>query len=251
MNKIGYVIKIAIVAILFNSILMLGLEFINDVFNNLLLVINNFIWIYSTLFLIIAIIILAIIKKTLRLNFYKLFGIKMALSILLMILIFITDLKPFWDIHDKLYSYTLINDEIYVENDNANTDDPVFGIEKSGEYYATLKYFINRKESINGLVLPQGIVEFDEKFGFLVDENNGEYIVLNIGHAIFWQYALSKGYRPLKDYQFERPSFLYRVYKIAPFYLLESLLRNFGNGIFLAVITVLISLFKKNWLLDI
>ncbi len=251
MEKIGYVLKIAIVAFLFNYVLMLGLEFINDVFRNLLGVMKYSIWIYTSLFLAIAIIVLAKVKRTLQLNYYKLFGIKMALSILLGILMFIIDIYPFWNIHDKLYSYTLIDDEIYYENDYADTDDPVFGIENSGEYYATLKYFINHNESINGLVFPQGKVEFHEKAGYLIEQNDGEYITLNIRNAIFWQYALSKGYRPLINGQFERVSFLSRIYKIAPFYLLESILKNCGNGIFLALITILILLLKKGWLLNI
>ena len=144
------------------------------------------------------------------------------------------------------YNYTLIDDAEYYENPDAD-DDPIYG-SSAGEYSSTFKFFTSSGTELNGLKLRMGTIQKDDDSHYYIAQDDVSLIGINLTKAIFWQYAIIKGYQPIKKDEFKTGNFISNIYLIGPFYILELTVKNIGSTILFGVIVLLINKIKPKYL---
>jgi len=178
-------ILILLIGFVFNLGLMVIIQIVNDFLNN-----NEFIeqiieyWarIYIVAILLIFYMIFFKIQKFTHINWGRLFIIKIAFSLVILLYAGLLHLNKFWDFQKKIYRFTLIDDQYYYD-DQDPSDDPIWRQDQSG-YSTTIKYFIESNSLLEGLKTSVGIISKEDDNKYYI-ESNGEYIALSISGSIF------------------------------------------------------------------
>ena len=104
------------------------------------------------------------------------------------------------DLTGNFSNYILIDDEDYFEDARADVD-PVFGGTDASGYYSSFKYYVDKKEDITGLRLPEGIIikPNDERYYLLSKPYNPllDVSYINVSPCSSKEVAYIKGYKPL------------------------------------------------------
>jgi hypothetical protein len=122
------------------------------------------------------------IQKFIRINWGRLFIIKIAFLLVILLYAGLLHLNKFWDFQKKIYRFTLIDDQYYYD-DQDPSDDPIWRQDQSG-YSTTIKYFIESNSLLEGLKTSVGIISKEDDNKYYI-ESNGEYIALSISGSIF------------------------------------------------------------------
>lgn len=145
-----------------------------------------------------------------------------------------------WNINLDIAKVVLLDDKEYVENDDYDGG-PYSG--PMGGYSTENKYFIGLDLLKEGTFSNDSVkIVKNGSEASLIYKSEDE-IYLHVTYAIFWQYAIVKGYKPVGRH-YESDGFLTASLNILPFYLLEIIIQSLIKGFIFSLIILLLVIFK-------